>query len=150
STSHSPRPTTTARSRASCGCSRVDMSISRPASPTTPTTSGRLRSTLGGCRLSVTCWDRTPTRSFSGQSSRTLEGGRPRPRVETARPFDAPYLATDPEHQGQLLHGVYHRPDGWDHVPPGREVPCGESSLWGDHHLLEPGADDPPHGREGG
>ena len=48
-----------------------------------------------------------------------------------------PYLATDPAHEGLLLHSVYHRPNGWDHIPPGRRVPCGESSLWGDYHLLE-------------
>lgn len=51
--------------------------------------------------------------------------------------LDEPYLATDPRHQGLLLHSVYHRPNGWDHVPRGRSVPCGESSLWGDYHLLE-------------
>src|SRR5690606_20553135 len=33
--------------------------------------------------------------------------------------FDEPYLSTDPAHQGLLLHSVYHRPNGWDHVPPG-------------------------------
>jgi len=48
-----------------------------------------------------------------------------------------PYLSTDPEHQGLLLHSIYHRPNGWDHVPPGRKVPCGESSMWGDYHLRE-------------
>jgi hypothetical protein len=48
-----------------------------------------------------------------------------------------PYLSSDPAHEGLLLHSVYHRPNGWDHVPPGRQVPCGESSLWGDYHLLE-------------
>ena len=48
-----------------------------------------------------------------------------------------PYLSTDPSHQGLLLHSVYHRPGGWDHVPPGRRVPCGESSMWGDYHLRE-------------
>jgi unsaturated chondroitin disaccharide hydrolase len=51
--------------------------------------------------------------------------------------FAAPYLAADPRHQGLLLHSVYHRPAGWDHVPRGRKVPCGESSLWGDYHALE-------------
>jgi hypothetical protein len=56
-----------------------------------------------------------------------------------ARLFDEPYLATGEDHQGLLLHSVYHRPNGWDHVPPGRKVPCGESSLWGDYHLLELG-----------
>ncbi len=51
--------------------------------------------------------------------------------------FEEPYLSTDPSHQGLLLHSVYHRPNGWDHVPAGRNVPCGESSMWGDYHLLE-------------
>jgi hypothetical protein len=49
----------------------------------------------------------------------------------------APYLSEDPAHQGLLLHSVYHRPNGWDHVPSGRRVPCGESSQWGDYHLRE-------------
>ena len=48
-----------------------------------------------------------------------------------------PYLSTDPNHQGLLLHSVYHRPNGWDYIPPGRKVPCGESSMWGDYHLRE-------------
>jgi hypothetical protein len=51
--------------------------------------------------------------------------------------LNAPYLSTDAEHQGLLLHSVYHRPNGWDFIPPGQRVPCGESSLWGDYHLLE-------------
>ncbi len=48
-----------------------------------------------------------------------------------------PYLSFDPKHQGLLLHSVYHRPNGWDHVPEGQKVPCGESCMWGDYHLLE-------------
>ncbi len=48
-----------------------------------------------------------------------------------------PYLSVSPDHQGLLLHSVYHRPNGWDVVPPGRKVPCGESSMWGDYHLRE-------------
>ncbi|MFN3167169.1 MAG: glycosyl hydrolase [Phycisphaeraceae bacterium] len=51
--------------------------------------------------------------------------------------FEEPYLSTKPRHQGLLLHSVYHRPNGWDHVPRGRKVPCDESSMWGDYHLLE-------------
>jgi hypothetical protein len=51
--------------------------------------------------------------------------------------LDDPYLAADPKHQGLLLHSIYHRPNGWDHIPKGRKVPCGESSMWGDYHLLE-------------
>ena len=48
-----------------------------------------------------------------------------------------PYLSTGSGHQGLLLHSVYHRPNGWDHVPAGASVPCGESSMWGDYHLRE-------------
>jgi len=51
--------------------------------------------------------------------------------------FDEPYLSQDPSHQGLILHSVYHRPNGWDHVPPGRKIPCGESSMWGDYHARE-------------
>ncbi|HEY7087679.1 MAG TPA: hypothetical protein VH518_06285 [Tepidisphaeraceae bacterium] len=49
------------------------------------------------------------------------------------------YLSSSSKHQGLLLHSVYHRPNGWDHVPKGRKMPCGESSMWGDYHLLELG-----------
>ena len=51
--------------------------------------------------------------------------------------LDEPYLSTDAGHQGLLLHSVYHRPNGWDHVAPGQSVPNGESSMWGDYHLRE-------------
>jgi hypothetical protein len=47
------------------------------------------------------------------------------------------YLSSDRRHEGLLLHAVYHRPNGWDAVPPGRAIPCGESCLWGDYHLRE-------------
>ncbi len=51
--------------------------------------------------------------------------------------LDEPYLSTNADHQGLLLHSVYHRPNGWDHVPKGARVPLGESSMWGDYHLRE-------------
>ncbi len=51
--------------------------------------------------------------------------------------FDDPYLSTDPDHQGLILHSVYHRPNGWDYVPAGSQIPCGESSMWGDYHARE-------------
>ncbi|MDB6127797.1 MAG: glycosyl hydrolase [Verrucomicrobia bacterium] len=51
--------------------------------------------------------------------------------------FAEPYLSTNKHHQGLILHSVYHRPNGWDHVPQGRKVPCGESSMWGDYHAME-------------
>ncbi|MGO9656872.1 MAG: glycosyl hydrolase [Acidimicrobiales bacterium] len=51
--------------------------------------------------------------------------------------FGPPYLSEDPEHQGLLLHSVYHRPKGWDRASAGQSVPCGESSMWGDYHGRE-------------
>lgn len=48
-----------------------------------------------------------------------------------------PYLSTKPEHQGLILHSIYHRPNGWDHVPQGSKIPSGESSMWGDYHARE-------------
>jgi len=51
--------------------------------------------------------------------------------------LDEPYLSTDAKHQGLILHSVYHRPNGWDYIPRGRKVPCGESSMWGDYHARE-------------
>ena len=51
--------------------------------------------------------------------------------------FSEPYLSTAQNHQGLILHSVYHRPNGWDYIPRGHSIPCGESSLWGDYHALE-------------
>jgi hypothetical protein len=51
--------------------------------------------------------------------------------------LDEPYLSASPRHQGLILHSVYHRPNGWDYIPPKRKVPCGESSMWGDYHARE-------------
>ena len=47
------------------------------------------------------------------------------------------YLSADRLHQGLLLHSIYHRPNGWDHVPKGSKIPRGESSMWGDYHVRE-------------
>jgi hypothetical protein len=51
--------------------------------------------------------------------------------------LDEPYLSTQKSHQGLLLHSIYHRPNGWDYVPPGARTPRGESSMWGDYHARE-------------
>ena len=51
--------------------------------------------------------------------------------------FDEPYLSTDPEHQGLILHSVYHRPTAGIMIPRGQKVPCGEASMWGDYHARE-------------
>ena len=41
------------------------------------------------------------------------------------------------DYQGILLHSVYNRPYGWDHIPKDYKVPFNESSMWGDYHLRE-------------
>jgi hypothetical protein len=51
--------------------------------------------------------------------------------------LNEPYLSTGKDHQGLLLHSVYHWPNGWDHVPAGASVAQGESCMWGDYHLRE-------------
>jgi len=51
--------------------------------------------------------------------------------------FDEPYLDRTASHHGLILHSVYHRPNGWDYIPEGQSVPCGESSMWGDYHARE-------------
>lgn len=48
-----------------------------------------------------------------------------------------PYLSTDSEHQGLVLHSAYHWPNRWDHVPEGHRVACGEATMWGDYHARE-------------
>jgi hypothetical protein len=51
--------------------------------------------------------------------------------------FAEPYLSRQPGHEGLILHSLYHHPRGFDQIPPGRKIPCGESSQWGDYHALE-------------
>lgn len=53
------------------------------------------------------------------------------------RLLQEPYLSMNTDHEGILLHCIYHRPNGWDYILPGAEIPYGESCMWGDYHLLE-------------
>lgn len=53
--------------------------------------------------------------------------------------YSEPYLSTDINHQGLILHSIYHRPNGWDYLPEGSKIPNGESSMWGDYHAMELG-----------
>ena len=58
--------------------------------------------------------------------------------LTTARTvLSEPYLSTSGSHQGLILHSIYHRPNGWDHIPTGSKIPHGESSMWGDYHARE-------------
>jgi hypothetical protein len=73
------------------------------------------------------------------QKGRTAAGDRYRQAALTLANtlFDDPYLSRHPSHQGLILHSVYHHPNGWDSIPAGRKIPCGESSMWGDYHARE-------------
>lgn len=51
--------------------------------------------------------------------------------------FQPAYLSDRADHEGLLLHTIYHRPNGWDHVPIPGLAPHGESCMWGDYHLVE-------------
>ncbi len=51
--------------------------------------------------------------------------------------FTGLYLSESADHQGLLLHTIYHRPNGWDHIPEGSRIPHGESCMWGDYHIRE-------------
>ena len=51
--------------------------------------------------------------------------------------FSEPYLSTDPNHQGLILHTIYHQPNGWDNVPNGSKIANGEACMWGDYHARE-------------
>ncbi|MFP4261273.1 MAG: glycosyl hydrolase [Opitutales bacterium] len=59
--------------------------------------------------------------------------------VTTRALLSDPYLSTDKDHQGLLLHSIYHQPNGWDHRPEPGKVAYGESSMWGDYHIMELG-----------
>lgn len=72
-------------------------------------------------------------RSLGARGSRYVQAGL----TVAATLFDEPYLSTNPRHQGLILHSVYHRPNGWDHVAPGQKITNGESSMWGDYHARE-------------
>lgn len=77
--------------------------------------------------------DRTVSGGEGDAGSRYLQAG-----LSIARTlFSEPYISTRADHQGLLLHSVYHRPNGWDFVPPGKKIPSGESSMWGDYHARE-------------
>jgi hypothetical protein len=51
--------------------------------------------------------------------------------------LEEPYVSVNDSHQGLILHSIYHRPNGWDHIPQNSKIPNGESSMWGDYHARE-------------
>lgn len=69
----------------------------------------------------------------TGDASRYWQAGL----TVISRLLEIPYFSLKPDHQGLLLHSVYHRPNGWDYIPEGYKIPCNESSMWGDYHIRE-------------
>jgi len=115
------------------GLARLGHYLERPADPFNPyepvDSSAAAISAQGLVRLGL--WLKRNQKSAAG--GRYLAAG-----LTVARTlFSEAYLSLSPRHQGLILHSVYHRPNGWDHVPAGRKVPCGESSMWGDYHARE-------------
>lgn len=51
--------------------------------------------------------------------------------------LEEPYLSTEDDHQGILLHTIYHQPNSWDNKPDKTLAAHGESSMWGDYHMRE-------------
>jgi hypothetical protein len=115
------------------GLSRIPEYRDRPADPLNDAepvdSSAAAIAAQGLIRLGCYLEGREP----GGKGRRYLQAGL---TVSSAL-FRPPYLSEDGEHQGLILHSVYHRPNGWDHIPPGRKVPSGESTLWGDYHAVE-------------
>ena len=120
------------------GLARLDDPGARPADPWTavePVDSSAAAIAAQGL-LRLGRWldvRRPPTAAAARDAGRFVAAGLRILKTLLAEP----YLSTDPRHQGLLLHSVYHRPRGWDRIPRGRRIPCGESSLWGDYHLRE-------------
>ena len=51
--------------------------------------------------------------------------------------WEEPYLSINDDHQGLILHSIYHRPNGWDNIPNKGSIPHSESCMWGDYHARE-------------
>jgi hypothetical protein len=59
--------------------------------------------------------------------------------LEMGRDDTVKHMAPHVSHMGVHDHGFNNvsRPRGWDNVPEGQAVPCGESSMRGDYHARE-------------
>ncbi len=67
--------------------------------------------------------------NYATNASAAEEGRKPLPESASA----------SPKPRFEIVQADISKPRGWDYVPPGRKVPCGESSMWGDHHARELG-----------
>ena len=103
--------------------------------PIRSTTTSRWTAPPRRSRPRACCASAAASRARGGDGARYEQAGLrvARHAVRSA----GPYLSTDARHEGLLLHSVYHRPNSWDHIPPGSRIPRGESSQWGDYHARE-------------
>jgi hypothetical protein len=115
------------------GLERLGDWRSRPADPFNPHEPVDSSAAAIACQGLMRLGRRLSARGDAAAGGRYLSAGL----TVLAALLSEAYLSVSPDHQGLLLHSVYHRPNGWDAVPAGRNVPCGESSMWGDYHLRE-------------
>lgn len=115
------------------GLARMRDPLSRPADPFNPFEPVDSSAAAIACQALLRFGLRQKSKGLAEEGNRYLQAGI----TVLGTLLDDPYLSTTAEHQGLLLHVVYHRPNGWDHVPEGQTVPCGESCMWGDYHLRE-------------
>lgn len=115
------------------GLAHLDDYLGRPADPFNPhepvDSSAAAIACQGLIRLAMVL----KTRNEAKAADRYLRAGL----TVLKSLLDQPYLSTANDHEGLLLHSVYHRPNGWDPIPNGQSVPCGEATMWGDYHLRE-------------
>jgi rhamnogalacturonyl hydrolase YesR len=108
------------------GLSKLGDYLDRPADPGNP------HEPVDSSAAAIACQGLLRTGNLTGQGRYTRAG------LTVLRTLlGKPYLSAAKGHQGLVLHSVYHRPNGWDHVPRGSTVPRGESSMWGDYHARE-------------
>ena len=115
------------------GLSQLDDYLNAPANPLSDVEPVDSSAAAIACQGLLRLAAVLDTRGDSAAAARYRQAG-----LTTLRTLlDDLYLSTDDQHEGLLLHTVYHWPNGWDHVPQGRRVPAGESCMWGDYHLRE-------------
>ncbi|HSV73190.1 MAG TPA: glycoside hydrolase family 88 protein [Chthonomonadales bacterium] len=113
------------------GLARIDRYLDRPADPLNPC------EPVDSSAAAIAAQGLIRMGRYLGEGSGEGRQFRAAGLTVARTLLSEPYLSTRPGHQGLLLHSVYHRPNGWDHVPAWASVPCGESSMWGDYHLRE-------------
>ena len=114
-----PRPTAfPTGTRARPACAKLGDYLGRPAEPFNDSRAGRQ---LGGGHRGAGPAAPGPFLGPWREAERAaLPPGRPHGGAD---PLRRALSGADPDHEGLLLHSVYHRPNGWDYVPAGPPDP---------------------------